>query len=238
VTSFDSSSIDDSSADLRPPASNLLVVTPTITIRSISVSQMDNNVYLLTSVQTGCQVLIDAAADLPAIAAMLADAADDGPNPTLSLIITTHSHSDHLSALADLVAASEAPVLAGADDVVAIEQQTGVAVERGLHHHERVTVPGIALEVIELRGHTPGSVALAYRESGQVVHLFTGDSLFPGGVGNTDGDPVRFASLMRDVTDRIFGAFPDSAIVHPGHGAPTKLGTERGHLSEWWERGW
>ncbi len=70
------------------------------------------------------------------------------------------------------------------------------------------------------------------------VHLFTGDSLFPGGVGNTDRDPARFASLLSDVVARVFDRFDDATWVYPGHGADTTLGAERPHLAEWRERGW
>jgi len=68
--------------------------------------------------------------------------------------------------------------------------------------------------------------------------LFTGDSLFPGGLGNTQRDPQRFASLLADVVDRIFDAYPDETVVWPGHGEPTTLGAERPHLDEWRSRGW
>jgi glyoxylase-like metal-dependent hydrolase (beta-lactamase superfamily II) len=61
---------------------------------------------------------------------------------------------------------------------------------------------------------------------------------FPGGVGNTNKDPERFASLFGDVTSRIFDVYGDDTVVHPGHGLPTTLGEERPHLEEWRERGW
>ena len=218
--------------------STLVATTPSVTIRRVAVSSFDNNVYLLTSRTSGRQILIDAAADPDAIGAMLADAAADGPQPQVEVIVTTHSHHDHLRALAVLAARTGVPVLAGRDDAEAITAQTGVAVDRPLDHGDSLAVDGIELDVIVLRGHTPGSIALAYAERGQVVHLFTGDSLFPGGVGNTDRDPVRFASLLADVTERVFAVYADDAVVHPGHGAPTTLGAERPHLEAWRERGW
>lgn len=94
------------------------------------------------------------------------------------------------------------------------------------------------LDVIALRGHTPGSVALAWQETGDGrVHLFTGDSLFPGGVGKTTS-AEDFASLLGDVRSRIFDHYGDDTIVYPGHGDNTTLGAERSHLDEWQERGW
>jgi len=100
-----------------------------------------------------------------------------------------------------------------------------------------VTVGHLTLEVIALRGHTPGSIALAYREPTGPVHLFTGDSLFPGGPGATRS-PESFASLMADLTERVFDRFDDDTAVYPGHGLSTTLGAERPHLDEWRARGW
>lgn len=116
-----------------------------------------------------------------------------------------------------------------------------------LHHGDTLTVGHVCVEVIALRGHTPGSVALVYREPEHVeapgavagrAHLFTGDSLFPGGVGATGGDPRRFAQLYADVRTRVFDRFGDDTWVYPGHGRDTTLGAERPHLEEWRTRGW
>jgi glyoxylase-like metal-dependent hydrolase (beta-lactamase superfamily II) len=94
------------------------------------------------------------------------------------------------------------------------------------------------LSVIHLVGHTPGSIALVYQPDGPGPHLFTGDCLFPGGVGNTQKDPARFATLYEGVATKVFGRLPDSTWVYPGHGKDTTLGTERPHLAEWRARGW
>ncbi|MDR2348167.1 MAG: MBL fold metallo-hydrolase [Bifidobacteriaceae bacterium] len=216
----------------------VIAVTPAASLRTVAVSSTDNNIYLLTSAETGQQVLIDAADDMARIGRLLRAAVRDAPQPTLRAIITTHSHRDHLRALGALATATAAPVLAGQDDVAAIERQTGVRVKGGLRHGDKVRCDGLTLDVIGLRGHTPGSIALAYSEAGQPTRLFTGDSLFPGGVGNTDRDPARFQQLMSDVVARLFDVYDDSAVVHPGHGLPTTLGAERPKLPDWWQRGW
>jgi glyoxylase-like metal-dependent hydrolase (beta-lactamase superfamily II) len=102
-----------------------------------------------------------------------------------------------------------------------------------------VQVGDQVLEVVHLRGHTPGSIALVWRgPEGAGTHLFTGDSLFPGGVGNTQQDAERFRSLIDDVEARLFDVLPDDTWVYPGHGRDTTLGAERPHLGEWRERGW
>jgi glyoxylase-like metal-dependent hydrolase (beta-lactamase superfamily II) len=93
--------------------------------------------------------------------------------------------------------------------------------------------------VIHLRGHTPGSIALALNgpPAGDATQLFTGDCLFPGGVGKTwkHGD---FTQLLEDVTSRVFDVYADTTVIYPGHGDDTMLGTERPRLGEWRERGW
>jgi glyoxylase-like metal-dependent hydrolase (beta-lactamase superfamily II) len=92
--------------------------------------------------------------------------------------------------------------------------------------------------VTHLVGHTPWSIALTLGAGGGEPHLFTGDCLFPGGVGNTQKDPARFDSLYADVAAKLFGRLPDATWVYPGHGGDTTLGAERPHLAEWRDRGW
>ncbi|NUT70281.1 MBL fold metallo-hydrolase [Pseudarthrobacter sp. C4D7] len=214
---------------------SLLYDLPALTIRSVSVSDMDNNVYLLTAKESGAQVLIDAADDLPAIRQLLADGATDtSAVPRLALVATTHQHWDHVRALKELVDATGAPAAAGEDDADALP----VDVEVRLSHGDVGTFDGFELTAVHLRGHTPGSIAFVYQDPQGPAHIFSGDSLFPGGVGNTQKDPERFNQLLSDVTERLFGAYPDNAVVHPGHGKPTTLGAERPHLDEWRARGW
>ena len=154
--------------------------------------------------------------------------------PRLGLVATTHQHWDHVRALKELVEATRAPTAAGTDDAGALP----VAVDRNLEHGDTVAVDGFSLTAVHLRGHTPGSIAFVYEAPEGPVHIFSGDSLFPGGVGNTQKDPERFNQLLTDVSERLFGAYPDGAVVHPGHGKPTTLGAERPHLDEWRARGW
>jgi glyoxylase-like metal-dependent hydrolase (beta-lactamase superfamily II) len=206
-----------------------------ITIRRISVSEMDNNVYLLTAKESGAQLLIDAADDLPAIQALLADAAaDTAATPRLELIATTHQHWDHVRALPELVKATGAKTAAGADDA----PELPVPVDVMLDHGDVGNFDGFDVRAVHLRGHTPGSVALVYEDPQGPAHIFSGDSLFPGGVGNTQKDAARFDQLITDVRERLFDVYPDDTVVHPGHGKPTTLGAERPHLEEWRARGW
>lgn len=196
---------------------------------------MDNNVYLITAKESGAQVLIDAADDLPAIQSLLAEGAADAAAPAkLALVATTHQHWDHVRALEGLVAATGARTAAGRQDVSGIP----VPVDVVLDHGDVGSFEGFNLTAVHLRGHTPGSIAYVLKDDGGPHLIFSGDSLFPGGVGNTQKDPDRFELLMGDVVERLFDVYPDEAVVHPGHGAPTTLGAERPHLDEWRARGW
>jgi glyoxylase-like metal-dependent hydrolase (beta-lactamase superfamily II) len=113
-----------------------------------------------------------------------------------------------------------------------------VPVTRTVGHGDTVTVGDQVLEVVHLRGHTPGSIALVWRgPEGAGTHVFTGDSLFPGGPGRTTG-PEDFSSLMDDLEARVFGPLDDATWIYPGHGKDTTLGAERPHLEEWRKRGW
>lgn len=200
-----------------------------VQIRKASVSAQDNNAYLFTDVASSRSLLIDAADDEARLRALVAEA-----SAAVGAILTTHQHWDHHRGLPDLVEHTGASTLAGAEDADALP----VPVDRRLRHGDTVTVGGQVLNVIGLRGHTPGSVALAWRDvSTGVVHLFTGDSLFPGGVGRTTS-PEDFNSLFTDVRTRLFDVFDDAAVVHPGHGDSTTLGAQRPHLPQWRERGW
>lgn len=200
-----------------------------LTIRKIAVSAMHNNVYLLTCSATGAQLLIDAAHDPALIQTLIAEGTG-----RLDAIVTTHQHWDHTRALAEIVAATGARTSAGADDADALPVPPDVRLSDG----DTVTFGEITLDVIHLRGHTPGSVALAYPDPDGHAHIFTGDSLFPGGVGNTKNEGQSFESLYADVTSRIFDRYDDDTWIYPGHGADTTLGVERPHLAEWRERGW
>jgi glyoxylase-like metal-dependent hydrolase (beta-lactamase superfamily II) len=193
--------------------------------------QMSNNCYVLRCRATDEQVLIDAADDAPALLRLLGESG-------ASKVITTHQHWDHHRALKDVTNATGAVVVAGESDAAAITEQTDVEVDDRVTDGDTVEFGDIRLEVIHLVGHTPGSIALLYDDPDGTPHLFTGDSLFPGGVGNTFGDEGAFKSLFHDVSTKLFDRLPDETWFYPGHGNDSQLGVERPHLAEWRERGW
>ena len=204
---------------------------PGASIVKVSVGPMDNNAYLVTCSQTGETLLIDAANDADILLELI-----DRFAPKLALIVTSHQHQDHWLALAEVAKVSGVPTAAHQLDADPLP----VKPDRILANGDTVKIGELSFDVIHLQGHTPGSVALALDgadpETG-ATHLFTGDCLFPGGVGKTwrEGD---FEKLLGDVSSRVFDVYGDSTVVYPGHGDDTTLGTERPHLDEWRERRW
>jgi glyoxylase-like metal-dependent hydrolase (beta-lactamase superfamily II) len=236
--------------DKQPVASNVTVMTavhdtytghvdpgtaarrtlPGATILKASVGPMDNNAYLVTCSATGETLLIDAANDAEVLIDLIRRYA-----PKVSLIVTSHQHFDHWQALEAVTDATGAPTAAHEIDA----EPLPVKPDRLLADGDTVHIGELTFHVIHLRGHTPGSIALALDgpATGHVTQLFTGDCLFPGGIGKT-WQPGDFAQLLEDVTTKVFDVYPDSTVIYPGHGDDTMLGAERPHLAEWRERGW
>ena len=200
-----------------------------LVVTKIAVGPMDNNAYLLRDASTGQALLIDAANEPDRLIDLI------GEVPVVT-IVTTHRHADHWQALWEVQQHTGAEVVAHPADA----DELPVTVTRRAQDGDVLRFGDAEVSVIHLRGHTPGSIALLYDASGRLAdgpHVFTGDSLFPGGVGKTV-TPENFTSLLNDVTERLFDRLPDATWVYPGHGRDTTLGAERPHLSEWRERGW
>ncbi|PWU44925.1 Zn-dependent hydrolase [Micromonospora globispora] len=214
------------SGDVTPGGAPAVRELDRLTITKVSVGPMDNNAYLLRCRDTGEQVLIDAANEAPRLLELIGDGG-------LTAVVTTHQHMDHWVALEEVVAKTGARPLVHADDAAGLPIEVETLTEG-----DTVAVGDCALEVIHLRGHTPGSIALLYRDPSGIPHLFTGDSLFPGGVGNTHQDPERFAELIDDVEHKLFDRLPDETWFYPGHGKDSTLGAERPALPQWRARGW
>ena len=199
---------------------------PELIISKLAVGPYDNNSYLLRCRETGEQALIDAAAETDRLLVLTGD--------TLKTVITTHQHQDHWGSLADVVRATGATTMAHPIDAPGIPVPTDVYLEEGSH----LQVGKVRLRVIHLIGHTDGSIAFVYNDPEGTAHCWTGDCLFPGGIGNTWGDTTRFQTLLDGVEEKIFNALPDETWIYPGHGGDTTLGEQRPHLQEWRERQW
>ena len=196
-------------------------------ITKVAVGPMDNNAYLLRCRATDEQLLIDAANEPQTLLALIGD---DG----IASVVTTHQHGDHWQALARGRGGHRRAHLRGPGrrrGHPGADRRAG----RGRRHG-----PGgqVELTARHLVGHTPGLDRPRLRRPARPPHVFTGDCLFPGGVGKTHKDPEAFARLLDDVETKIFDRLPDETWVYPGHGNDTTLGAERPHLPEWRARGW
>jgi glyoxylase-like metal-dependent hydrolase (beta-lactamase superfamily II) len=195
-------------------------------VRKLSVEEMDNNVYLLACTRTRTAILVDAAARAERLRQAM-----EGFD--VLAVVQTHGHWDHVRAWEDLRRDPGLPIWGHAGDA---ELFPG-PVDRELSHHDRLEVGDLEVHVLHTPGHTDGS--LQYLVHGeQRAHLFTGDSLFPGGPGNTWGDEERFTQLLDGLEREVFGPLPDDTWIYPGHGDDTTIGDERSSLPEWRERGW
>ncbi|MBV9485202.1 MAG: MBL fold metallo-hydrolase [Frankiaceae bacterium] len=196
-----------------------------LTLTKVQVGPMENNCYFLRCSESGEVLLIDAAHSPEVLLGILDD-------QRLQRIVTTHRHEDHWQALPEVIAATGAPVAVHPDDA----EPLPVTGFEPLVEGDTVTVGAATLSVIHLVGHTEGSIALLY-DGKDRPHLFTGDSLFPGGHGltATEDDHLR---LMDDLEAKVFKVLPDDTWFYPGHGNDSTLGVERPHLGEWRERGW
>ena len=181
----------------------------------------ENNIFLISHAESGEGYVLDAGYEPEQIAA-----ACDG----LSVrgILITHGHRDHHEHVGDLKPMLGAPVSIGIDDAAELSIQA----DNLIVDQQVLSFGPLSLQAIHTPGHTPGSTCFLIGK-----HLFTGDTLFPGGPGNTQRDPVRFDRIISSVRERLF-SLPDETVVYPGHGRDTTIGTERPHLEEWIARGW
>lgn len=200
-------------------------VDGSLDVRKFSVGPFDNNVYVISCAETRKALLVDGPADPDRVLSEL-------EGFELSAIVVTHSHPDHVQALPTLVERTGAPVFCHPSDAARMTVEA-----KHLHGSETLSVGTVEVEVWHTPGHTPGSLSLIARSAAAAeAHLFSGDTLFPGGPGNTEGKQAKFQEVMRSI-DRLF-TLPDGTRISPGHGLDSTIGRERPHVETWRARGW
>jgi glyoxylase-like metal-dependent hydrolase (beta-lactamase superfamily II) len=188
-------------------------------VRKIEVGTMENNVYVLECPETHEALVVDGSFDPDQILAGADGAGVVG-------IVQTHGHQDHVQALPALKKSLGVPVHAHPGD------DYPISIDNALSDGDVLAFGNREAKVIHTPGHTPGGTCFLIGE-----HLISGDTLFPGGPGNTWGDKDAFAQIVDSIESRLF-TLPDSTRVYPGHGADTTIGIEKPHLQEWKDRGW
>lgn len=182
-----------------------------------------NNVFVLRCRETGDAVLIDAANEHEQLLELCRRLG-------VRRVLETHGHWDHIQAVPAMreagydvgVMSADAPML------------KDVGYDSFIDDAEIIEVGKLRLQAIHNPGHTPGSVSFKVIDS---PLLFSGDTLFPGGPGNTSFDGGSFATIIDSIDNRLF-TLPSDTIVMPGHGVSTTIAAERPQLAEWVARGW
>jgi glyoxylase-like metal-dependent hydrolase (beta-lactamase superfamily II) len=186
-----------------------------------NVGPLENNIFIVSDAESGEAFVLDGGYEPQQIA-------DAASGLKVKAILVTHGHRDHHENVGTLKGLLQSPVAIGIDDAAMLSVEPDVLIV----DQQSFSFGPHALQAIHTPGHTPGSTCFLYRN-----YLFTGDTLFPGGPGNTQHDPVRFERIITSIRDRLFN-LPDETVVYPGHGRDTTIGAERPHLDEWIARGW
>jgi glyoxylase-like metal-dependent hydrolase (beta-lactamase superfamily II) len=191
-------------------------------VHQIVVGPMDNNVYILRCRRTGDAMLIDAANEHEALL-------DTCRRLGVNQVVETHGHWDHIQAVPAVRDAGISVAVTSAD--------AGMlpSYDLILEDEESIRVGDLRVKTLTTPGHTPGSICFDVEGTNL---LFTGDTLFPGGPGNTSFDGGDFPTIIESIERRIFAKFDPGTLVLPGHGASTTVGEESPHLQEWVDRGW
>jgi glyoxylase-like metal-dependent hydrolase (beta-lactamase superfamily II) len=191
-------------------------------VHQIVVGPMDNNVYIVRCTRSGDAMLIDAANEHEALLEICR-------NLGVTKVVETHGHWDHIQAV---------PAVREAGISVSVTQaDAGMlpSYDLLLEDDEVLTVGDLRIRTTTTPGHTAGSICFAIE---QTPLLFTGDTLFPGGPGNTSLEGGDFEAIITSIDRRIFARFDPNTVVLPGHGVATTIGNESPHLQEWVDRGW
>ena len=192
-------------------------------IHMVVVGSYANNVYVLRCRETGEAILIDAANEHERLLELCRRLG-------VRRVLETHGHFDHIGAVAEIrdagyevaVNSQDAPMLKDVGYDVFIDDA------------EIIEVGKLRLHAIHNPGHTPGSVS--FLVDGAPL-LFSGDTLFPGGPGNTSFAGGDFTTIIDSIDNKLF-TLPAHTIVMPGHGVSTTIAAERPHLQDWVDRGW
>lgn len=190
-------------------------------IAKFAVGPLSTNVYVVASPKTGEAVIIDAADEADRIISAVGDL-----DPFA--ILTTHGHWDHVQAAAAVAKQLTIPIRIHPLDQAASGIADGVLLRDG----EVIRIGEVTLTALHTPGHTPGSTCFF-----TPGHLFSGDTLFPGGPGATRFPGSSFTQIIESIENKLF-VLADETFVYPGHGADTTIGDERSDLAEWVARGW
>lgn len=191
-------------------------------VHKVVVGPLDNNVYVVRCRRSGESVLIDAADEHELLLEICRSLG-------VSQVVETHGHWDHIQAV---------PAVREAGISVSVTPEDAsmlASYDLLLEDDSVIEVGHLRIRTTATPGHTRGSMCFSVENT---PLLFSGDTLFPGGPGNTSFEGADFSTIIRSIEGRLFSRFVPETLVLPGHGASTTIGSESPHLDEWIERGW
>lgn len=200
-------------------------------VRGITVGLLQENCYIFGCETTRACVVIDPGDNARAILKLVRQ-----HELTVSAILNTHAHLDHVMAVDPLRAATQAPFYLHRDELPTLHdvpkrarlwldtELDSIGDPDGfLEHGQIVQVGAEELEVRFTPGHAPGHVVFVHHAGRQV---FAGDTLFQGSIGRYDLPGADGPTLLQSIREQLF-SLPDDYVVYPGHGAATTIGDER-----------
>ena len=194
-----------------------------VDVHKVVVGPFDNNVFVVRCRRSGDAVLIDAANEHEQFLQLCRRLG-------VRRVLEPHGHWDHIQAVPAMREAGYEVAVTAAD----APRLKDVGYDVFIDDAEVIEVGDLRLSAIHNPGHTEGSISFHVVDT---PLLFTGDTLFPGGPGNTQLEGGDFATIITSIDNRLF-TFPAETIVLPGHGLDTTIGAERPQLASWVERGW
>jgi glyoxylase-like metal-dependent hydrolase (beta-lactamase superfamily II) len=192
-----------------------------IVIKKIEVGTLENNAYFVIDPDSKEALLIDAAWEPDRLLA-------ETEGLKVLKILTTHGHRDHWQAFDPVRASLKVPGGIGEIDRDMLPTPPDFTIKDG----DEFQFGTHKLKAMFTPGHTPGGTCFLFGQ-----HLFSGDTLFPGGPGNTKSAIGNFPQIIESIRTRLF-TLPEDTVVYPGHGLDTTIGKEKPHLQEWIDRGW
>jgi glyoxylase-like metal-dependent hydrolase (beta-lactamase superfamily II) len=202
-------------------------------IKRLVVGPIQANCFLLWDEPGGSAGIIDPGGDPEEIISVI-----EREKVTPVVLINTHGHIDHIAANRRIKERYDIPLLIHEEDAACLTDPAlnlsmlgfgrvdSPPCDRELRDGDEIPVGRITLKVIHTPGHSPGSICLSLSRSGEPDCIFTGDTLFAGGVGRTDFPGGSMSRLMASIQDRLL-TFPDQTIILPGHGPRSTIGEER-----------
>jgi len=181
-----------------------------VELKRLEVGSFENNCYILTSPRTRETVIIDPAAEAEKVLRAI-------QGESVKYILMTHGHMDHIGALEEVQDATHAPVGIHEQEARALRRKPDFFLQDG----QVLTFGDVSLKALHTPGHSPGAVCFL---TGNV--LFSGDTIFPNGPGNTAIPRADYQEILRSIHSKIF-VLPEDTIIYPGHGLETTVGREK-----------